>query len=147
MNIIIIEYSILAARDSSLIFSKLSGSDDSFYKRIEEKRVSGDYVMEEIDNRMVACAEVSGTDWLLVSYVPTATVYSGINTVRMVMALIGIISLLILAVIIERTVHVVIKPVKELTSVITAMTDGDFTVSVDVKSDDEIGVMSQCEII
>lgn len=45
---------ILAARDSSLIFSKLSGSDDSFYKRIEEKRVSGDYVMEEIDNRMVA---------------------------------------------------------------------------------------------
>ena len=135
---------ILAARDSSLIFSKLSGSDDSFYKRIEEKRVSGDYVMEEIDNRMVACAEVSGTDWLLVSYVPIATVYSGIKTVRMAMALIGIISLLILAVIIERTVHVVIKPVKELTSVITAMTDGDFTVSVDVKSDDEIGVMSQC---
>ena len=135
---------ILAARDSSLIFSKLSGSDDSFYKRIEEKRVSGDYVMEEIDNRMAACAEVSGTDWLLVSYVPIATVYSGLNTVRMVMALIGIISLLILAVIIERTVHVVIKPVKELTSVITAMTDGDFTVSVDVKSDDEIGVMSQC---
>ena len=45
---------ILAARDSSLIFSKLSGSDDSFYKRIEEKRVSGDYGMEEIDNRMAA---------------------------------------------------------------------------------------------
>lgn len=135
---------ILAARDSSLIFSKLSGSDDSFYKRIEEKRVSGDYGMEEIDNRMAACAEVSGTDWLLVSYVPIATVYSGLNTVRMVMVLIGIISLLILAVIIERTVHMVIKPVKELTSVITAMTDGDFTVSVDVKSNDEIGVMSQC---
>ena len=133
---------ILAARDSSLIFSKLSESDDSFYKRIEEKRVSGDYAMEEIDNRMAACAEVSGTDWLLVSYVPIAT--SGLSTVRMVMILIGIISLLILAVIIERTVHMVIKPVKELTSVITAMTDGDFTVSVDVKSNDEIGVMSQC---
>ncbi len=134
---------ILADRDSSLIFTKLSDSGESFYKRIEEKRVSGDYDMEEIDNRMTACTEVTGTDWLLVSYVPISTVYTGINTVRTAMAVIGIISLFVLAVIIERTVHIVIKPVKELTRVITAMTDGDFTVSVNVKSKDEIGVMSQ----
>ena len=115
---------ILADRDSSLIFTKLSDSGESFYKRIEEKRVSGDYDMEEIDNRMTACTEVTGTDWLLVSYVPISTVYTGINTVRTAMAVIGIISLFVLAVIIERTVHIVIKPVKELTR-------------------DEIGVMSQ----
>lgn len=135
---------ILADRNSDMISTKLSDSSDSFYKRIEEKRTSGNYDMEEIDNRMTACTEVDGTDWLLVSYVPISNVYSGINTVRTAMAVIGIISLFILAIIIERTVHLVIKPVKELTRVITAMTDGDFTVSVNVRSRDEIGVMSQC---
>ncbi|MCI5494501.1 MAG: methyl-accepting chemotaxis protein [Lachnospiraceae bacterium] len=135
---------ILAARDSSLIFTKLGDSDDSFLQGVEEKRTAGDYTMEEIDHKMTACAEIAGTDWLLVSYVPTATVYTGINTVRTAMAVIGIISLILLAIVIERVVHVVIRPVKELTKVITAMTDGDFTVSVKVRSRDEIGVMSQC---
>ncbi|MBU5474393.1 methyl-accepting chemotaxis protein [Roseburia sp. MSJ-14] len=135
---------ILAHRDNSLISTKLSDSGDSFLKDVEAKRVARDYDMAEIDNNMTACTEVPGTDWILVSYVPTSTVYAGINTVRTVMAVIGVISLLILAIMIERVVHIVIKPVKELTKVITAMTDGDFTVSVKARSKDEIGVMSRC---
>lgn len=135
---------ILAHRDNSLISTKLSDSDDKFLKDVEEKRVASDYDMVEIDNNMTACKEVPGTDWILVSYVPTATVYAGINTVRTVMTVIGVISLLLLAILIERVVHMAIKPVKELTKVITAMTDGDFTVSVKVRSQDEIGVMSRC---
>ena len=50
---------------------------------------------------------------------------------------------MLLAVLIERVVQVVIKPVKELTRIITSMTDGDFTVRVTTKSNDEIGVMSR----
>lgn len=44
---------------------------------------------------------------------------------------------------IERVTHVVIRPVKEMTRVITSMASGDFTVSMKVKGNDEIAVMGR----
>ena len=41
------------------------------------------------------------------------------------------------------TVNMVIKPVQQLTNVITDMTDGDFTIEVKSKNNDEIGIMSK----
>ena len=133
---------ILAHRDNSLISTKLSDSDSSLMKEIDEKRQQGDYNMEEIDGNLTAFKEISGTDWLLVSYIPTSTIYADINTVRTVMLVIAALSVLILAVLISQVIRVTIKPVKELTNIITSMTEGDFTVSVAAKSNDEIGVMS-----
>ena len=60
------------------------------------------------------------------SYIPTDIVYEEVYNVRNAMAVIGIISILLLALLIGRVVYVVIRPVKELTSVIEAMTEGDF---------------------
>lgn len=40
-------------------------------------------------------------------------------------------------------VYMVVKPVKKLTNVITSMTEGDFTVEIDVRNRDEIGMMSR----
>lgn len=133
---------ILAHRDNSLISTKLSDSDSSLMKEIDEKRQQGDYNMEEIDGNLTAFKEISGTDWLLVSYIPTSIIYADINTVRTVMLVIAAISVLILAALISQVIRVTIKPVKELTNIITSMTEGDFTVSVAAKSNDEIGVMS-----
>ncbi|MCI5919626.1 MAG: methyl-accepting chemotaxis protein [Roseburia sp.] len=133
---------ILAHRDNSLISTKLSDSDSSLMKEIDEKRQQGDYDMEEINGNLTAFKEISGTDWLLVSYIPTSIIYADINTVRTVMLVIAAISVLILAVLISQVIRVTIKPVKELTNIITSMTEGDFTVSVAAKSNDEIGVMS-----
>ena len=53
------------------------------------------------------------------------------------------ISILVLCVLIERVTHVVIRPVKEMTRVITSMASGDFTVSMKVKGNDEIAVMGR----
>ena len=60
------------------------------------------------------------------------------------MIFIGIVSILLLALLIERVVYVVIRPVKGLTKAIMAMTDGDFTVKIHARSKDEIGVMGRC---
>lgn len=133
---------ILAHRDNSLISTKLSDSDSALMRDIDEKRQQGDYNMEELDGNLTAFKEISGTDWLLVSYIPTSIIYADINTVRTVMIVIAAISVLILAVLISQVIRVTIKPVKELTNIITSMTEGDFTVSVATKSNDEIGVMS-----
>ena len=49
------------------------------------------------------------------------------------MVIVGLISILLIAVLLERVVWLVIRPVKTLTNVITSMTEGDFTVEVSVK--------------
>lgn len=136
--------SILAHRDNSLISTKLKDIDGEFEKGVLEKLNDYDYQIAEIDGNMTAFAEIEGTDWILVSYIPTATIYKDIDGVRTIMIIIGLISVLILAVLIERVVHLVIKPIKELTGVITAMTNGDFTVQIKNTGNDEIGVMNRC---
>ncbi len=134
---------ILAHRDNSLISTRLADADEAFMRDVGEKLGQHDYQMTEIDDRMTAFTEIEGTDWILVSYIPTETIYADINGVRILMAVIGLVSLLLLAVLIERVVQAVIRPVRELTKIITAMTDGDFTIQVTTKSNDEIGLMSR----
>lgn len=134
---------ILAHRDNALISTRLADSGDAFMRDVAEKLGMHDYQMTEIDDMMTAFTEIEGTDWILVSYIPTETIYADINGVRILMVAIGLVSLLLLAILIERVVHVVIRPVKELTRIITAMSDGDFTVHVTTRSNDEIGVMSR----
>lgn len=135
---------ILASRDSDLI-SKTLGADgqSAFYKDVE-KNVSGkSYDFCTLDGNMTVFKEVNGTNWLLVSYVPTNVVLADLAGLRNLMIIFSIISILVLCVLIERVTHVVIRPVKEMTRVITSMASGDFTVSMKVKGNDEIAVMGR----
>ena len=59
------------------------------------------------------------------------------------MIIVGIICIMLLCVLVERMTNVVVKPVKNMTKAITQMASGDFTVSVNVKGNDEIAVMGQ----
>lgn len=138
-----VDGTILAHRDTNLISSKLSTSDSSFMRTVGEKLEQQNYSMTEIENNMTAFEEIAGTDWILVSYIPTDVIYSDIKGVRTLMIVISLLSTILLAVLIERVVYIVIRPVKELTKVITAMTEGDFTIKLQSASSDEIGIMSR----
>lgn len=135
---------ILASRDSSLISTEL-GADgqSSFYKDVAKKIEKRAYDFCTMDGNMTVFEEVSGTNWILVSYIPTNVVLADLYQLRNLMFIISLVCILILCVLIERVTHVVIRPVKEVTRVITRMADGDFTVSVKVKGRDEIAVMSR----
>lgn len=138
------DMSILAHRDSSMLSVKLDESKDIFLQDVAKKLREEDFSTVQIDGNMAAFEEVAGTDWILVSYIPVKVVYKDVDNIRTAMIIIGVISVLLLAVIIERVVYVVIKPVKTLTKAIMAMTDGDFTVHIKTRSRDEIGVMGRC---
>ena len=135
---------ILASRDSDLI-SKTLGADgqSAFYKDVEKKVSGKSYDFCTLDGNMTVLKEVNGTNWLLVSYVPTNVVLADLVGLRNLMIIFSIISILVLCVLIERVTHVVIRPVKEMTRVITSMASGDFTVSMKVKGNDEIAVMGR----
>ncbi|OCB00679.1 methyl-accepting chemotaxis protein [Clostridium beijerinckii] len=132
---------IVANRDSSLISTKLDFSNDKFFTDVAGKIQNKDYNSCELDNNRVVFKEVEGTNWVLVSYVPTKSILSELIKLRTFMILIGIISIIILAVLVERVVQVVIKPIRKLTDTIVSMTNGDFTVDVEIKGNDEISVM------
>jgi len=135
---------ILASRDSDLI-SRTLGADgqSAFYKDVEKKVSGKSYDFCTFDGNMTVFKEVNGTNWLLVSYVPTNVVLADLVGLRNLMIIFSIISILVLCVLIERVTHVVIRPVKEMTRVITSMASGDFTVSMKVKGNDEIAVMGR----
>lgn len=135
---------ILASRDSDLI-SKTLGADgqSAFYKDVEKKVSGKSYDFCTLDGNMTVFKEVNGTNWLLVSYVPTRVVLADLVGLRNLMIIFSIISILVLCVLIECVTHVVIRPVKEMTRVITSMASGDFTVSMKVKGNDEIAVMGR----
>lgn len=135
---------ILAHRDSSLVSQKLDDSKDVFLQDVAQRLKEDDLNTVQIDGNMAAFAQVTGTDWMLVSYIPVKVVYRDVDNIRTAMMIIGIISVLLLAILIERVVYLVIRPVKGLTKAIMAMTDGDFTVHIKTRSRDEIGVMGRC---
>lgn len=135
---------ILAHRDTALISTKLGSEGNSaFQKQVAEKMALHEYDFCVLEGNMTVFKEVSGTSWILVSYIPTQIVLADLAKLRMMMIIISIIAILILCVVTERVTQIVIGPVKKLTAVITAMTDGDFTVTVESKGNDEIAVMSR----
>lgn len=135
---------ILASRDTSLISRKIDELDDDFMKEVAQRISLNELDMAEICGNISVFREVEGTEWMLVSFIPSKTVYQDLDRVRNIMVLVGIVSVLILTVLMERIVHIVIRPVKKLTDVIKSMTDGDFTVCSYTKSNDEIGAMGRC---
>ena len=135
---------ILADRESSLISQKLGASGQSeYYQKIAAKFNSNDYDFTTIDGNMTVFKEVDGTDWVLVSYIPKSIVLAKLIRLRTIMIIVGIICIMLLCVLVERMTNVVVKPVKNMTKAITQMASGDFTVSVNVKGNDEIAVMGQ----
>ena len=135
---------ILADRESSLISQKLGASGQSeYYQKVAAQFNSNDYDFTTIDGNMTVFKEVDGTDWVLVSYIPKSIVLAKLIRLRTIMIIVGIICIMVLCVLVERMTNVVVKPVKNMTKAITQMASGDFTVSVNVKGNDEIAVMGQ----
>ena len=135
---------ILADREASLISQKLGASGQSeYYQKVAGQFNSNDYDFTTIDGNMTVFKEVDGTDWVLVSYIPKSIVLAKLIRLRTIMIIVGIVCIIVLCILVERMTNVVVKPVKNMTKAITQMASGDFTVSVNVKGNDEIAVMGQ----
>ena len=135
---------ILASRDTSLISRPLDSIGNDFIEEAGKRIAQNNLDLAEIDGNMSVFEKIDGTEWMLVSYVPAKMVYRDLDFIRNIMILFGFISIIALVILAERIIHIVIKPVKKLTDVIKTMTEGDFTVSGNTKSNDEIGVMGRC---
>lgn len=135
---------IISNRDSAKVGANISDySSDKFYSGVQKAIEANNLSTQEINGNMTAFSEVSGTDWVLVSFVPSNIILNDVKTLGKVMTALAIVGILVLIILIERAVHILINPVNKLSGVINTMTDGDFTMDVEVKGNNEITSMSE----
>ncbi|HBA97819.1 MAG TPA: methyl-accepting chemotaxis protein [Lachnospiraceae bacterium] len=135
---------IIAHRDSSLVSSRLDSNEgDKYFNGVASKLKDGSLEYSSIEGNMTVFKEISGTSWILVSYVPESLVLADVNGLRNKLAVMGVVLILFLCIIIDRAVYLMIRPVSRLTDTITAMSSGDFTVDVNVKGHDEVALMGR----
>ena len=136
------DYKILAHRDFNIVNTTLSeSSTDALLAGAAKAITSKDYSSKEIGDYVVAFKEVSGTDWVLVSYIPTNVIMSTVSQIGMLLFAVGGVAIILITILILFVVRKVIAPLSNISNNITAMSEGDFTIEVDSSSDDEIGVM------
>ncbi len=136
------DYKILAHRDVKLIGTHLSASaGDALLAGAAEAIMADDLGSREIDGNMVAFASVSGTDWVLVSYIPESIVLKSVSQMGILLFVVGAVAIALITILILLVVRRVIAPLTHISNNISAMSEGDFTIEVDSSSDDEIGLM------
>lgn len=134
---------ILAHEDASLIYTKLGSNGDAYLQEIAKCFDAHDFTKCVKEDNLTVFSPVAGTNWILVSYIPEDIIFADVRALRTSMIIISIFALLLIVVIVERSVHMVMKPVRGLTDTINALSDGDFTVQVDTEGTGEIGKMGR----
>lgn len=138
---------IIGHGEPSMLGVYLSDFPDSMYSYAGDLIRSQSYGLQsylEADGNEIylQIEQVPNSKWVTVAYVPHEEVVSDLNALTSKMIVISACGVLLLIILMERFIHVIIKPVKKLNKVINAMAEGDFTVDIQVRTSDEIGVMA-----
>ena len=134
---------ILAHPDSSIVSTNLSSSSDKLLSGVATKIDNQDYSIDEINNYLVEMTKIDGTDWVLVSYIKKDIIMSSVYVLIRRLAIIAVVAILLTSAVIIFIVNYLIKPISKISDGVTAMADGDFTISIEKASNDEIGLMSE----
>lgn len=137
---------ILAHKNTEYIAQKISTSDTN------ELMAGVASIMEHPDGQVHTLKDdgseyytlvmpVENTTWVLVSCISVDEVLEDVNSQVVLLATVAVVSIIILAVVIAFIIRTIVSPVKAVTEDIEKIAEGDFTVNVNSKSNDEIGVM------
>ena len=132
---------ILAHPDSSKVGASLYEESSKLMNGVADKVKSRNYTQTTIAGNLVSFDEITGTEWVLVSYIPTTEVFGTVKQLTIVLVVAGIVAILLLIVIILIMTNRLFKPLKSITQNITDMSAGDFTIDITTDSNDEIGLM------
>lgn len=138
---------ILAHKNAELIGTAFSGeTEDEVLKAAYSMASVSDYTMQNVcsygSNYMVAVKPVKNTSWILVSCIDEAAVLTNLSKLQFFYIILSFIVILLSTIIISNIIRITVAPVKTLEKTISTITDGDFTVEVEIKGNDEISTVS-----
>lgn len=129
---------ILVARDAGLVSTSVDASSSTFLQGVAEKIKAGDYAISTVDENVTVMREISGTNWILVSYIASTEITSAVDSLRNTLIMIAVICLVLLCIVTYLTVSIAVRPLKTLSQKIRAMADGDFSIRIHPRGNDEI---------
>ncbi len=136
---------ILAHQNKDLIGSIITEQDNDFLKKVAEKidnnHPDAELIKVEKDNYFVVTEPVDGTDWVLISAIREKDILGDLYSLQERMIFILVLAVLVITLVVIRIVHVIILPIRNLTENIGKITDGDFTVEIESRGQDEISKM------
>lgn len=140
--------SIIAHQDPEMLALTVdSNTEDPMISGIVDNMNAENYdtfeVNDGIDNYLVSLENVENTNWTLATYVPESEVLGQLTQLRNQVMLMALVAIVVLTIIIERAVHLIIKPLKHMTDSIVQITEGDFTTNIETKGNDEIAIMGK----
>lgn len=138
---------ILSHSDPEYVGTVLSNCDpDSFYGEISAIMNSGSTNIDEasdgFEEYYVIVSYMDGAPWALVSYISKNYILSDLATLLYYIAGVFLIVLAVVFIVVSFTVRRMLLPIKSLTNTITTISDGDFSVDIQSKGNDEITIMS-----
>lgn len=138
---------IIGHKDTGMVGTVLGEQEDGMYAFVNDRIKNSELGLQTYANggskTYIDIMQVPGSDWMTVTYVPNDEIMADLNSLTRSIMVVAAIGILILILCMERMIHMTVRPVKKLSRVITAITEGDFTQNVSVKSSDEIGVMAE----
>ncbi len=139
---------ILSHSDPDLVNVKLSDyGEGTFLGDIGALLASGSTqtvsVHDGREEYYVVVSYIDGAPWALVSYISASYILSDLAKLLYTILAVFLIVLAIVSLVVSITVRRMLKPVKSLTQVLTTIADGDFTVSINTRGNDEIALMSR----
>lgn len=138
---------ILSHSDSDYVGTVLSNCGaDTFYGEISSIMNSGSTEINEandgIEQYYVVVSYMDGAPWALVSYISKSYILSDLSKLLYYIIAVFVIVLAVVVIVVSITIRQMLLPIKSLTNTITTISDGDFSVDIRSKGNDEITVMS-----
>lgn len=139
---------IIGHKDAAVVGSRLNSLTDELYAYVQSVIKSGNLGLSTLTGQdgeeiYVDMEKVPDSKWMTVSYVPQKEILAELTALTRNIIFVAVIGCLFLMVLMERFIHLIVKPVRKVSGAISTITDGDFTVEMNVHTSDEVGIMAE----
>lgn len=137
---------VIAHKNPEYIGLNVNEIDDDIVQASYEKAEDTENILNIKDEGEVYWTKlnhIQGTQWLLVTCAQRSILFRGLYHMGILIITAAIILIIVAGILVFYQVKRITAPLSNLTSVITEMTKGDFTVIPSIKGNDEITIMSQ----
>ncbi len=136
---------VVAHKDENMIIKNLS--EIGLSSNITNAITTNDQSKMQYNNNGIKAyggySSIENAGWKLVSFIPESEFNKNINLIYMILLLVFAISAVIIVIGIILMSNVITLPLKKLTTATQQLAAGDLDVNIDVKSNDEVGILAQ----
>lgn len=139
---------IIGHPDAEMIGRKLEELNEEFYSYVGSRMDAqetglGEFVGQGKTRTYVDIETIPGSNWMTAAYVPQQEILAELEQLTRRIIITAVVGCILVILLMERIIHLIVRPVRKLSRTIASMTEGDFTVDVPVKTSDEIGFMAE----